>query len=184
MALLLAVKDRDERVNFDRDAGLSRPSKYGTKVVAALSFCWAVLGMPAGKRLALMLGELVAVLRRFGELDIDEDTAALLSSMSAAIIDRRLAAQRRKHALKGRSRTKPGSLLKSQIPVRTWADWDDAVPCFVAQMLGGVGTSYPFKAGEILNLDASDVVITGDSASGAHSDIFHPQLALGGCRRR
>ncbi len=108
-----------------------RPPKYGTKVIAALSFCWAMLGMPAGKRLAPMLGELVAVLRRFGELDIDEDTAALLSSMSAATIDRRLAAQRRKHALKGRSRTKPGSLLKSQIPVRTWADWDDAVPGFV-----------------------------------------------------
>ncbi len=27
--------------------------------------------------------------------------------------------------------TKPGSLLKSQIPVRTWAQWDDAVPGFV-----------------------------------------------------
>ena len=36
---------------------------------------------------------------------------------------------------------------------------------------------YPFKAGEILNLDASDVVIEGDSPSGAHSDIFHPELA-------
>jgi hypothetical protein len=33
--------------------------------------------------------------------------------------------------VKGRSRTKPGTLLKSQIPVRTWADWDDAVPGFV-----------------------------------------------------
>jgi hypothetical protein len=45
-----------------------------------------------------------------------------------------------------------------------------------SQMLGEVGTSYPFKAGAILNLDASDVVIAGDSPSGAHSDIFHPQL--------
>jgi hypothetical protein len=81
--------------------------------------------------LAPMLGELVAILRRFGELDVDEDTAALLAGMSAATIDRRLAGERRKHELKGRSRTKPGSLLKSQIPVRTWADWDDAVPGFV-----------------------------------------------------
>jgi len=108
-----------------------RPSKYGTKVVAALIFCWAVLGMPAGKRLAPMLGELVAILRGFGELDIDEDTAALLGGMSAATIDRRLAPERKKHALKGRSHTKPGSLLKSQIPIRTWADWDDATPGFV-----------------------------------------------------
>ena len=43
-----------------------RPPKYGPKVVAALIFCWAVLGMPAGKRLAPMLPELVAILRRFG----------------------------------------------------------------------------------------------------------------------
>lgn len=108
-----------------------RPPKYGPKVIAALVFCWAVLGMPAGKRLAPMLPEVVAILRRFGELDVDDDTAALLAGMSAATIDRRLAGERRKHELKGRSRTKPGSLLKSQIPVRTWADWDDAVPGFV-----------------------------------------------------
>ena len=107
------------------------PPKYGTKVIAALTFCWAVLGMPAGKRLAPMLSELVAVLRRFGELVIDDDTAALLVSMSAATIDRRLARERRRHQLKGRSHTKPGSLLKCQIPVRTWADWDDARPGFV-----------------------------------------------------
>ena len=45
------------------------------------------------------------------------------------------------------------------------------------QMLGPVGTNYPFQAGQILNLDASDTVIAGDSPSGAHSDIFHPELA-------
>jgi hypothetical protein len=108
-----------------------RPPKYGSNVVAALVFCWATLGMPTGKRLAPMLAELVAILRRHGELDVDDDTATLLAGMSAATIDRRLAGERKKHELKGRSRTKPGSLLKSQIPVRTWADWDDAVPGFV-----------------------------------------------------
>jgi len=100
-------------------------------VVAALIFCWAVLGMPAGKRLAPMLSALVPILRKFGELQIDDDTAALLTGMSAATIDRRLAGERKKHQLKGRSHTKPGSLLKSQIPIRTWADWNDAVPGLV-----------------------------------------------------
>ena len=33
--------------------------------------------------------------------------------------------------LRGRSRTKPGSLLKDQIPIRTFADWNDAEPGFV-----------------------------------------------------
>jgi IS30 family transposase len=86
---------------------------------------------PAGKRLAPMLGELVAVLRHFRDLVIDEDTAELLVSMSAATIDRRLAGERAKYHLKGRVTAKPGSLLKSQIPVRTWADWDDARPGLV-----------------------------------------------------
>ena len=108
-----------------------RPLKYGPDVIAALTVCWTVLGMPAGKRLAPMLDELVAVLRHFGELVIDEETAALLVLMSAATIDRRLAPQRRTQQLKGRAATKPGSLLKRQIPVRTWADWDDAQPGFV-----------------------------------------------------
>ncbi|AFJ36768.1 integrase catalytic subunit [Mycobacterium sp. MOTT36Y] len=87
--------------------------------------------MPAGKRLAPMLAELVAVLRHFRELVISDETAALLVSMSAATIDRRLADERAKYTIKGRVGTKPGSLLKSQIPVRTWAEWDDAVPGFV-----------------------------------------------------
>jgi transposase InsO family protein len=108
-----------------------RPPTYGPKVIAALVFCWKVLGMPAGKRLAPMLGELVVVLRRFGELDIDDATAGQLMGMSAATIDRRLAPERKKYQVKGRCRTKPGTLLKSQIPVRTWAAWDDAVPGFV-----------------------------------------------------
>ncbi|MGH3968512.1 MAG: integrase catalytic domain-containing protein [Mycobacterium sp.] len=108
-----------------------RPPKYGPKVVAALVLCWSVVGMPAGKRLAPILGELVSVLRRYEELDIDEDTATLLVGMSAATIDRRLAPERKKYLARGRCRTKPGTLLKSQIPVRTWADWDDAVPGFV-----------------------------------------------------
>ncbi len=36
-----------------------RPAVYGPDVVAALAFCWAVLGAPTGKRLAPVLGDLV-----------------------------------------------------------------------------------------------------------------------------
>jgi len=51
--------------------------------------------------------------------------------MSAATIDRRLAVDRARLSVRGRTHTKPGSLLKSQIPIRTWADWDDQRPGFV-----------------------------------------------------
>lgn len=119
------------RPRLVKPARKPRAPKYDADTVVALRFCWAVLGAPAGKRLAPMMGELVPTLRRFDELDVSDDTATALVAMSAATIDRRLAADRAKLALRGRSHTKPGSLLKSQIPIRTWAQWDDAVPGFV-----------------------------------------------------
>ena len=108
-----------------------RGPTYGPRIMVALVKCWAVLRAPAGKRLAPMLPVLVPLLRRDGELDLSDAEAELLMAMSAATIDRRLAGERAKMMPRGRCHTKPGSLLKSQIPVRTWADWDGAVPGFV-----------------------------------------------------
>jgi hypothetical protein len=125
-ALSAALKPR-----IVRPARKARTPKYDANTVVALRFCWAVLSAPTGKRLAPMMGELVPTLRRFEELVIADETAAALVAMSAATVDRRLAQDRAKLALKGRSHTKPGSLLKDQIPIRTWAQWDDAVPGFV-----------------------------------------------------
>jgi hypothetical protein len=45
------------------------------------------------------------------------------------------------------------------------------------QSIDAVGTSYPFAKGAILNIDSSEVVINGNPPSGAHSDIFHKELA-------
>ncbi len=108
-----------------------REPLYGPEVVAALTKCWAVLNASAGKRLASILAELVPLLRKHGELVIDEDTAALLVGISAATIDRRFAPARSQLVLKRRSHTKPGSLLKSRIPMRTWADHDENTPGYV-----------------------------------------------------
>jgi len=108
-----------------------RTPLYGPDLLAPLITCWAVLRAPAGKVLAPMMPVLVPMLRRDKELDITDAQAELLMMMSAATIDRKLAPERAKMTIRGRSHTKPGSLLKSQIPIRTWAEWDDAVPGFV-----------------------------------------------------
>src|SRR5664280_3437955 len=108
-----------------------RVPMYGQDVVVALRFCWAVLGAPTGYRLAPVMDELVATLRRFGELDVSDEVAGALTGMSAATMDRRLAPDRAAMRLRGCSHTKPGSLLKDAIPIRTWAQWNDAVPGFV-----------------------------------------------------
>jgi hypothetical protein len=108
-----------------------RKQVYGAELMPALVKCWAVLRAPAGRLLAPMLPVLVPLLRRDGDLELTDEQAGLLIRMSAATIDRRLAPERAKLVPRGRSHTKPGTLLKSQIRIRTWAEWDDAVPGFV-----------------------------------------------------
>jgi transposase InsO family protein len=110
---------------------VARTPKFGSHVVACLTVCWMLTRTPAGKRLAPMLATLVPLLRRDGEIVMTDAEAALLVSMSAASIDRHLADERAKLFPRGRSHTKPGTLLKSQIPVRTWAEWSENVPGFV-----------------------------------------------------
>jgi transposase InsO family protein len=64
-------------------------------------------------------------------LRLDDEDARRLCQMSPATIDRRLAPLRRLLVPRGRSHTKPGTLLKSQIPIRTWSEWDEDRPGFV-----------------------------------------------------
>jgi hypothetical protein len=78
--------------------------------------------------MAPFLAEIVGRLRACGELDLGEAQAAKLCKMSVVTIDRQLAGERKRLQLRGRSGTKPGSLLKSQIPIRTWAQWDEEAP--------------------------------------------------------
>lgn len=109
----------------------ARAPIYSARVVSGLEQCWRVARCPAGKRLAPMLAVLVPMLRRDGELDLSDTDAELLMSMSAATIDRRLVNAKVVAGFTGRSHTKPGSLLKSQIPIRTWSEWDEDTPGFV-----------------------------------------------------
>ena len=79
-----------------------------------------------------MMPVLVPMLRRDKEIAVtDAQAEVLMMMMSAVTIDQKLADERAKMTIRGRSHTKPGSLLKSQIPICTWAEWDDAVPGFV-----------------------------------------------------
>lgn len=93
---------------------VTRAPKYNTRSVAAPEKCWAVLNAPAGKRLAPMLAELVPVLHRHQELDLGDAIANLLVGMPAATIDRKFATARSKLLIRGRSHTKPGSMLASR----------------------------------------------------------------------
>jgi hypothetical protein len=107
-----------------------RKRRYTGAVVAALADIWRICGCICGKRLQPFVGEMVTVLERHGELVLDEATRALLVQMSAATIDRKLQPFRQQQG-RGRSTTKPGTLLKQSIPIRTFAEWDEVQPGFV-----------------------------------------------------
>jgi hypothetical protein len=103
---------------------------YDEPVVQALNKLWQLLNYVCGKRLVAIMPELIAKLEQFGELRLTPLTKEKLLRISAASIDRLLQPERRKHQLRQRSHTKPGTLLKHQIPIRTFAEWDEAQPGF------------------------------------------------------
>lgn len=107
-----------------------RQAVYGEEVMDALKVVWAVLDAPCGKRLVPVMADMVQALERHGELDLDPGVRSQLLAVSAATVDRRLASVRKQLAIKGRTGTKPGSLLKGQIPIRTFSEWDDTQPGF------------------------------------------------------
>lgn len=111
-------------------ARVSRPRIYGPEVVDALRIVWATLNGPTGKRLAPFMAEIVSVLERCGELELEAEVRAKLLCISAATIDRVLAPERQRLQVRGRAGTKPGSILRRQIPIRTFADWDEGRPGF------------------------------------------------------
>jgi len=104
---------------------------YGADVKRVLNRLWQLLDYLCGKRLVGALPETIEALERHDELKLTQELRRKLLSISAATIDRLLASEKKKLRLKGRSLTKPGSLLRQQIPIRTFADWDEARPGFV-----------------------------------------------------
>lgn len=108
-----------------------RTRVYGEETLVPLVKIWATLGGPSGKRLAPFMPEIVEVLERCAELEVSPQTRRKLLAISAATIDRMLAPERARLRVKGRSGTAPGSMLRRQIPIRTFADWDDARPGFL-----------------------------------------------------
>ncbi len=104
--------------------------KYNQAVHTALITTWRAANEICGKRLAPFLPELVSTLERCGHLSLSPSVRTRLISISAATADRLLKVERQKKG-KGISTTKPGVLLKKQIKIRTFNDWDEAIPGFM-----------------------------------------------------
>lgn len=136
-----------------------RARRYDEHVQIALVKLWRIMDYICGKRLQPMLRELLPVLERYNEFRCDREMRAKLLRISAASIDRLLQPERRKYELRGRSGTKPGTLLKKQIPIRTFAEWDEQRPGFVEIDL--VAHDGGLAAGDYCQtLDLTDIATT------------------------
>lgn len=150
--ILLAVREKSR-------AKRQRPRLYDEQVQTALEKLWRLMDYICGKRLQPLLPELIPILERHNEFSCDRETRAKLLQISAASIDRLLKAERRKHQLRGRAGTKPGILLKKQIPIRTFAEWDEQRPGFAEIDL--VGHDGGVAAGDYCQtLDLTDIATT------------------------
>jgi hypothetical protein len=102
-----------------------RPRGFSDDARALLEHVWALMGMPCGKYLVVMVELWLPLLTAAGDLDkpfATEAALADLKTMSAATVDRYLKPARDAIRIKGISTTKPSPLLRNSISIRTCAD--------------------------------------------------------------
>ncbi len=140
----------------DKEEKRTRERIYEEDVLGPLIYLWRMSDYICGKRLKPYIKETLPQLKQFNEISIDKNTEEKLLRMSPATIDRLLKKEKRKFNLKGRTLTKPGTLLKHSIPIRTFSDWDEQEPGFVEVDL--VGHDGGILKGDFLySLDVTDI---------------------------
>ncbi len=134
-----------------------RRRTYDDMVFGVLKKIWLIMDCICGKRLAPILKELIFVLEACKEIKLDRVTHKKLQRISASTIDRLLSKEKKKINLRGKVNTKPGTLLRNQIPIRTFSEWDEHKPGFIEIDLVGHEGSNP--SGEFIQtLNAVDVL--------------------------
>lgn len=119
-----------------------RERKYGEAVQAALAVAWQATNGICAKRLVPFLPELVEALERHGHLQLSAEVRTQLLTISPATADRILAKVRKGERPRGLTATSTGKLLKHQVPVRTFADWNETQPGFFeADLVAHCGVS-------------------------------------------
>jgi hypothetical protein len=116
----------EARENAPNRKKTGRPITYHKAFVDVLRAVWELFDYQCGKLLSPLIKEMMAFL--IIEFSLTEELQTLLLSVSPATIDRKLRKFKERYRLKGISTTKPGSLLKSQIPVRVCFDRDERKP--------------------------------------------------------
>ncbi|MCG6202989.1 ISNCY family transposase, partial [Psychromonas antarctica] len=106
------------------------PHRYDEQLRQALLSVWYAANQICSKRLVPFLPYLVEAMERHGHLRLPIGVRERLLQISPSTVDRMLKPEREK-IKQSVSTTRKGNLLKHQIQVRTFADWDDVIPGFL-----------------------------------------------------
>ncbi len=137
-----AIRLLNRRIRPAERKRSGRPRLYGLEVMSALKVAWEATDRLCSKRFRPFLPELVGILRRKGEITITLETEAQLCCISASSIDRVLRRWRGNGQRHGLSTTKPGTLLKNSIPIKTFSEWSENKPGFIeADLVAHCGDS-------------------------------------------
>jgi hypothetical protein len=129
-------------------------------IIEFIKHLWISMNLPCSIRLKAA----IALWLPFYHKPLSDDHKRLLLSISASTIDRMLKKIRRKYSKLGLSTTKPGSLLRKQIPIKT-NQWDESRPGFIeADTVAHCGTS--LSGNFIYSLNIVDIA-TGWTEAGA-----------------
>ena len=125
-----AIRVLNRKSYVKRTGKRGRPRKYKSMIASELRYLWEITDHLCSKRLHPFIPELLDVLKRKGSRIISQEIETQLRALSPSTMDRLL---RTCHQKGGRSRfstTKPGTLLKNAIPIRTFTDWKENSPGF------------------------------------------------------
>ena len=140
---LLSNWDKEEIIRIDnkcvrlktgtkkRKSYSHREREYDDDFQEALIKIWEISDFMCGKRLRAYISRAKVFLQRNEEFQFNQTIWNKLNKVSPATIDRILKTERKKYQLKGKSLTKPGNLLKRSIPIKTFAEWNNAKPGFL-----------------------------------------------------
>lgn len=117
---------RDERRPIQR----KRRRRYTDEDQRAVLWLAELFDQIGSQRLRVAMDSELATLRRQGHLRVSAACYQRLQRISSSTMDR-MRRRARPTGTRTRGGTKPGTLLKSQIPIRTFADWDDKRPGFM-----------------------------------------------------
>jgi hypothetical protein len=134
-----------------------RPCKYdGAAMLPALKAIWLCGQQPCGKRLVAMMGDWIPGYEAYHE-SLSAPLKEQLLSASSATLDRMLAPVRARHASKTMG-TRPGAMLRQEIPIRGGAWQEHEAGWLEADTVSLCGGS---AAGEVIwMLDSTDICTT------------------------